>query len=313
MSKRVIFMGTPQFAVSILETLLTLPCEVVAVVSQPDRKVGRQQVVQATPVKERAIEKGISVLQPIKINDAYDELASLNPDLIVTCAYGQFIPSQILALPNYGCVNVHASLLPKYRGGAPIHMAVINGETESGITLMRMVKKMDAGAILFQDKVKIDENETMGSLSDKLMICGSQLLAKQFEQLFKKDLIEIEQDESQVSFAPNILPELEFIHFHRSSDEIVHHINGLSPSPVGYGLIQDKKMKFFSAFKKTYEGSEEVGTILGLVDNALAIKSQDGMVCISDLQLEGKKRMDAVSFWTGYKKQLEHNIFKESL
>ncbi len=313
MKKRVLFMGTPQFACSILQALNELDCDIITVISQPDRKVGRKQELKATPVKELALSYHIPVLQPEKIADVYEEIKALNPDLIVTCAYGQFIPSRILELPRFKSVNVHASLLPKYRGGAPIHMAIVNGEKESGITLMRMVKKMDAGAILFQEKVFIEKGETMGSLHDKLQVCGADLLKKHFEELFDLNIKEFEQDESKVSFAPNISREMEFVSFNRKTSEVVNHINGLSPWPVSYGLLDDKKIKFYSAFEIDYTGEEKAGTILGLIDHALAIKTEDGCIGIPDLQLEGKKRMDANAVWAGNAVSLNQHIFKETL
>ncbi len=313
MKKRVIFMGTPQFATSILQALLETSCEIIAVVSQPDRKVGRKQILQATPVKQLAVEQNIPVLQPEKISDAYEKIKALNPDLIVTCAYGQFIPQRILELPMYKCVNVHASLLPKYRGGAPIHMAIVNGEKESGITLMRMVKKMDAGAILFQDSVIIEKDETMGSLHDKLQVCGANLLKQHFEDLFDENIKEYPQDETCVSFAPNISREMEFVSFNRKSKDVVNHINGLSPWPVAYGILDDKKIKFYIAKEKEYKGEEIAGTILGLIDKSIAIKTLDGCVLVSDLQLEGKKRMDAHSVWAGNAESLNQHTFKETL
>ena len=313
MKKRVIFMGTPQFACAILEALHELDCEIITVISQPDRKVGRKQEVKATPVKELAIAYEIPVLQPEKIADAYEAIKTLNPDLIVTCAYGQFIPSRILDLPKHKSVNVHASLLPKYRGGAPIHMAIVNGEKESGVTLMRMVKKMDAGAILFQDKVLIEKGETMGSLHDKLQVCGADCLKKNFDELFDSSIQEYPQDESLVSFAPNITREMEFVSFNRKSQDIVNHINGLSPWPVAYGLLDDKKIKFYTAYEIDYQGKETVGTIIGLIDKAIAVKTIDSAVCIPDLQVEGKKRMDAASVWAGNASSLNQHIFKETL
>lgn len=312
MKKRVIFMGTPIFAVSILETLSHLNCEIIAVFSQPDRKVGRKQEITLTPVKTFALTKNYPCYQPESIKDAYDLIQTLEADLLVTCAYGQFIPSRILALPKYGAINVHASLLPKYRGGAPIHTAIIQGEKMSGVTLMRMTTKMDAGAILFQAIVDIEENETMGSLHDKLMLCGSELLKVHFDDLFKPDLIEITQNEAEVSYAPNISADQEFVSFNRNSSTIVSHINGLSPWPIAYGIVDTKKIKLYSAYSIDYTGDEKSGQIIGIIQKALAIRTRDGAVCIPELQLEGKKRCDAVSLWAGNAQQLINQIFKET-
>ena len=229
MKKRVCFMGTPQFAVAILDALVQSDVDVVAVVSQPDKRVGRKQILQATPVKERALSYNIPVLQPIKIKDSLEELKELNLDLIVTCAYGQFIPESILNTPRYGSVNIHASLLPKYRGGAPIHKAIINGETESGITIMRMVKKMDAGDIIFQESCPIYEDDDFGFLHDRLQDLGSSMIKKYLNELFNPDLKTIPQDESFVTFSYNITSEEEFVNFNDSMKNVVNKIRGLNP------------------------------------------------------------------------------------
>lgn len=313
MKKRILFMGTPEFSVHLLEALSSLEVEVIAVVSQPDRKVGRKQVLTPTPVKLKALEKNYPVLQPEKIKDAYLDILTLNPDLILTCAYGQFIPQQILDIPRFGCVNVHASLLPKYRGGAPIHMAVMNGEKESGVTLMRMVKKMDAGDILFQSAITLDENETMGSLHDRLAVCGAHLLIKHFEDLFNPELKSIPQDETLVTFSPNIPPELEFVAFNRESSTVANHIKGLSPWPLAYGVLLGKKVKFYMASPMKYEGNEVPGTVLGLIHQQLAIKTLDGCVLIPELQVEGKSRMSAKDLWLGQANVWLHQRFEEQL
>ena len=173
---RVIFMGTPEFACGILQTLIDEKYHVVAVVLQPDKKVGRKQIITQTPVKALALANNIDVIQPISIKDEYEKVLSYKPDLIVTCAYGQFVPSVILNYPKYGCINVHASLLPKYRGGAPIHKAIINGEKQTGVTIMQMIKKMDAGLMYDKCIVDIEPDDTTAILHDKLMIAGSKLL-----------------------------------------------------------------------------------------------------------------------------------------
>ena len=204
MKKRVCFMGTPQFAVGILDALLTCEIELVAVVTQPDKKVGRKQEVTATPVKIEALKHQIPVFQPEKIGSLGDEIKALDLDLIVTCAYGQFVPERILNAPRYGAINVHASLLPKYRGGAPIHKAIINGETQSGISLMRMVKKMDAGDVLFQETCPIHIDDDVQSLHDRLMALGATMIKTYLPKLFDKEIVSHPQDETMVSFAYNI-------------------------------------------------------------------------------------------------------------
>lgn len=313
MKKRLIFMGTPQFATAILETLYGLECEIIAVFTQPDRKVGRKQEWQFSPIKTLALSHQTQVFQPESIKDSLSSIQDLNPDMIVTCAYGQFIPTSILSIPKHGCVNVHASLLPKYRGGAPIHAAVINGDQVTGITLMRMVKKMDAGNILFQDHVEILDSDTMGLVHDKLMVCGQKLLLKNFEALFDEALAEIAQDETQVTYAYNIQANQEFVSFKRPMRVVMKHIMGLSPWPVAYAILENKKVKLFDAELRAYVGLEKSGTILGLQDQKLMIKCNDGAILVSEVQLEGKKRMLAKDLWLGNKEQLLGHIFKETL
>lgn len=303
MKKRVCFMGTPQFAVAILDALVQSDVDVVAVVSQPDKKVGRKQILQATPVKERAIFYHIPVLQPDKIKESLDELKELNLDLIVTCAYGQFIPESILNTPRFGSVNIHASLLPKYRGGAPIHKAIINGETETGITIMRMVKKMDAGDIIFQESCPIYEEDDFGSLHDRLQECGSNMIKKYLNELFNPDLKTIPQDESLVSFSYNITSEEEFVNFNDTVKNVVNKIRGLNPWPVAHSIIDNKKVKLFKAVKSDLSSDKEVGTVLGLYNEGLAIKVKDGVILIKELQVEGKNRMTAQAFYQGMGKQ----------
>lgn len=303
MKKRVCFMGTPEFAVAILDALVQSDVEVVAVVSQPDKKVGRKQILQATPVKERALSYNILVLQPEKIKDSTNELKELNLDLIVTCAYGQFIPETILNTPKYGSVNIHASLLPKYRGGAPIHKAIINGEDETGITIMRMVKKMDAGDIIFQQTCPIYEEDDFGSLHDRLQDLGSNMIKEYLSQLFTLDLQTIPQDESKVSFSYNISSEEEFVNFNDTMKNVYNKIRGLNPWPVSHSIIEHKKVKLFKAIKSDIISDGEVGTVIGLINEGLAIKVQDGVILIKELQVEGKNRMTAQAFYQGMGKQ----------
>lgn len=313
MQKRVIFMGTPDFAVVLLDTLSHLDCTLVGVVSQPDRPVGRKRILTPTPVKAKALELGLDVYQPEKIGELHETLKELKPDLIVTCAYGQFIPTKILELPTYGCVNAHASLLPKYRGGAPIHTVILEGEKESGVTLMRMVKKMDAGDILFQASLSIGDDETMGSLHDRLATLGGQLLAQHWADLFDPNLKSIPQDESLVSFGYNISSEQEFVSFNRTTQQVHDHIRGLNPWPVAYGRFDGRKVKLFAARKGNSDSDAQPGTILGLVEEALAVKTLDGMILITELQPEGKQRMEAKAFYLGLGKTWVNRQFEETL
>lgn len=303
MKKRVCFMGTPQFAVAILEALVHSDIEVVAVVSQPDKKVGRKQAIQATPVKEKAILYNIPVLQPDKIKNIEADIALLNLDLIVTCAYGQFIPESILNLPSYGSVNIHASLLPKYRGGAPIHKAIIQGENETGITIMRMVKRMDAGDILFQKACPIYAEDDFGTLHNRLQELGTSMIQDYLPELFSSNLKSIAQDESAVTFAYNISSEEEFVNFNDTMTNVVNKVRGLNPWPVAHSIIDSKKVKIFKVVKSKIESNNKVGTMLGFMEGGLAVKVIDGVVLIKELQLEGKNRMTAQAFYQGLGKQ----------
>ncbi len=309
MKKRVLFMGTPDFAVSLLQVLIDADVEIVAVVSQPDKPVGRKQVLMPTPVKKLALDHKLPVYQPIKIKELTQFIGDLDLDLIVTCAYGQFIPMAILEAPRCGSVNVHASLLPKYRGGAPIHRALINGDHESGVTLMRMVKQMDAGDMLAKVSVPITENDDVGSLHDKLKSVGAKLLKENLDALLNNKLEGIAQDETQVSFAYNITPEDEFVSFKRNVTVVYDHIRGLSPWPVGYGLIEGKKLKLIKAFKIIEKHEFTLGQFVAY-ENGLKIACEGGYVVVTQCQAEGKEKMEASAFYNGLGKSLLNRIFE---
>lgn len=309
MVARVVFMGTPDFAVSVLDVLVHSAVNVVGVISQPDRPVGRKKELLPTPVKAFALEHQLPVYQPEKIGLLYDELAALDLDLIVTCAYGQFIPDKILQLPRRGVVNVHASLLPKYRGGAPIHTAILNGETETGVTLMRTIKKMDAGDMIAAVKVTITDDDTVGTLHDKLKTAGADLLKVWLDPIVKGEAPSISQDESQVSFAPNITPEQEFISMKRDIKTVYNHVRGLSPWPIGYGIVNGKKLKLISASIRTSEPNVAPGTVLGY-DGGLLIACEHGILVVTQCQWEGKGRMSAEEFYRGIGKTLVKEVFE---
>ncbi|MEG0314745.1 MAG: methionyl-tRNA formyltransferase [Erysipelotrichaceae bacterium] len=307
--KRVIFMGTPVFACGILDALLASNVEVVCIVSQPDKKVGRKQILTHTPLKAYALSKGIKVIQPVNIKLAYDELKMYEPDLIVTCAYGQIIPDSILELPTYGAINVHASLLPKLRGGAPIHKAIINGDAQSGVSIMRMVKKMDAGAVMSVAKVDIDPNDTMLLLHDKLIVAGANLLKESLPKIFNGEAIFIDQDESKVTYAWNITREEELVHFSNPLSSIYNQIRGLIPNPIAYGIIDNKKIKFFSVHKNCATVSEAIGTLC-YKNNELCIACDSGYIVLEELQLEGKNKCTAKEFYNGAGKNYIGKIFE---
>lgn len=307
---KILFMGTPDIAVSMLDRILKDGYEVIGVVTQPDKKAGRKQELKMPDVKVRALEEGIAVYQPIKIKDDIEELMQLDVDLIVTCAYGQFIPERLLQYPTYGSINVHASLLPKLRGGAPIHKAIITGEKETGMSIMRMVKAMDAGPVMAQCHVAITQEDTAGSLYDKLARAGADLLSESILKLIGGSAVFVPQEEAQATFAYTIQKEEEFISFHAPIQEVYNHIRGLIPFPVGYGRVQGKKVKFHKVRMVEKQHTETPGTVVGMMMEGFAIAAQGGYVLIDEIQMEGKAKTDAKSFYNGVGKQLLSKQFE---
>lgn len=308
--KRILFMGTPEFACGILRCLVENKYNVVGVVSQPDKKVGRKQVLTPTPVKSLALSYGIEVLQPASIKDIYEEIKAMDIDCIVTCAYGQFVPTNILELAKVRCINVHASILPKYRGGAPIHKCIIAGETVSGVSIMEMVKKMDAGGVCHVKTVDILENDTMGSLHDKLMICGQEALLEVIDQVLDNTAVFVDQDEQNATFAWNVSKEEEKIDFSLKGMKVYNHIRGLIPVPAGYAYLDGKKIKFHEVSILHQTSSKQSGTILEMKDDALHVSLEDKILLIYILQPEGKPKMKAKDYYNGQGKQLIGKIFE---
>lgn len=253
---KVVFMGTPDFSVPVLQTLIKDGYEVVAVVTQPDRPKGRKRVMTPPPVKVEAQKHGIPVLQPekIRLEEAYSEVLAYNPDLIVTAAFGQILPTPILEAPKYGCINVHASLLPELRGGAPIHYSILQGKPKTGVTIMYMVEKLDAGDILTKVEVPIEEKDHVGTLHDKLSEAGAKLLSETIPALVSGNLTPIKQNEDEATFAFNIKREQEKIDWTRSGEEIYNHIRGLHPWPVAYTTLDGQVMKVWWGEKVAAEG-----------------------------------------------------------
>ena len=227
---KTVFMGTPDFAVPILDTLIK-NTEVVLVVTQPDKYVGRKKVLTFSPVKEKAIESNIPVFQPVKIREDFEEIKEYQPDLIVTCAYGQIVPKDVLDIPRLGCINVHASLLPKYRGGAPIHHAIMNGDDKTGITIMYMDVGMDTGDMISSSAIPIEEDDTLGTLSDKLSCLGAKLLEETLPSVISGTNRRVKQNENEVSYAYTIKREDEHLNFNKSAKEIYNQVRALNPGP----------------------------------------------------------------------------------
>ena len=294
----IIYMGTPDFSVPALDEL-NKNYNILAVVTQPDKEVGRKRQLKASPVKEYAINNNIKVFQPSKIRVDYKDILSLNPDIIITCAYGQIIPKEVLNYPKYGCVNIHASLLPKLRGGAPIHKAIINGYDETGVTIMYMDEKMDSGDIIYQEKVKIEENDNAGTLFDKLSILGSKMIIKVLPYIINGTNKRIKQNENEITYAYNITREEEHILFNKSTRDVYNHIRGLYPWPVGYATLDDKKVKIYSSKIGTSTKYGEAGEIINIYNDAIGVKTLDGEILITELQFEGKKRVFVKDYLNG--------------
>ena len=296
---RVIFMGTPEFAVPILEGLID-NYEVVGVVSQPDKKIGRHQTLTFPPVKELAISNNIKVFQPISIKQEYDEILKLNPDIIVTCAYGQIIPKEILDYPKLGCINVHASLLPKLRGGAPIHKAIIEGYNKTGITIMYMDTKMDNGDIISQKEIKIEEDDNLETLHDKLSILGKELLLETLPSIINGTNKRIKQQEAEVTYAYNIKREEEHIDFNKTTREIYNQIRGLSKIPGANIILDDKEIKVYESIigKEKYENRHN-GEIVDITKEGIVVKTKDSTIILTQIKPFGKKEMTAISYVNG--------------
>ncbi|MBQ6654971.1 MAG: methionyl-tRNA formyltransferase [Erysipelotrichaceae bacterium] len=290
LDKRIVFMGTPVFGREILRTLVENGYNVVGAVTQPDKLTGRKQTVTFSEVKQYALEKGIEVLQPVKIRREYQPVLDLNPDLIVTCAYGQIIPDELLNAPPSGCINVHASLLPKLRGGAPIQHAIIDGYEKTGITIMEMASRMDAGAIISQCEVEIGEEEHYGSLHDRLIIAAQQLLLDTMDSVLDHSYVAVEQNEEEVTYGYNISREEERIDFTGSYQQVFDQIRGLSPQPCAYTTIAGKKVKICSVRKSDFTCDRENGTIV-FIEKSLGVVVDKRIIIIDTLQPEGKALM----------------------
>ncbi len=306
---RIIFMGTPEFAVGTLEALIHSRHEVVAVVTQPDKPKGRGKAMQFPPVKEIAVKYGIPVMQPekVRVPEAVEELRSYNPDLIVVVAFGQILPKSILEMPRYGCVNVHASLLPKYRGAAPIQWAVINGEKESGITTMMMSRGLDKGDMLLKCKVTLDEKETGDSLHDKLAALGGPLLLETIDGMEAGTITRIVQDDSLSSYASMLTKQMGKIDWTKPAAELECLIRGLNSWPSAYTTLNGKTVKIWDADVVLAEDGEP-GEVIAVDKTRLVVKAGEHALSIRSIQPEGKKRMDIDAFLRGYGASLHEKL-----
>lgn len=299
---RVVFMGTPDFAVPVLEALTESKHEVVAVVTQPDKRKGRGKEMQYAPVKTAALNHGIEVYQPAKVKDEefQNVLRDINADVIVVVAFGQILPPSIIHMPKYGCINVHASLLPKYRGAAPIQWAVIDGEKETGITTMQMDEGLDTGDMMLKEVVPVDEKETGGSLHDKLAACGGKIILETLQKVEDGTVTYTKQDDSKSNYAKMLDKNLGKIDFTKKAVEIERLIRGLNPWPSAYTKLNGKTLKIWDA--DVLEGENETpGKIVNITKDQIWISTGEGILAVNELQLEGKKRMNTEDFLRGYK------------
>ena len=297
----VIFMGTPEFSVGILKALIA-NCNVLAVVSQPDKKIGRKQILTPTPVKVIAEENKIKVFQPVNIKEEYHDILELNPDIIITCAYGQIVPKEVLDYPSLGCINVHASLLPKLRGGAPIHKSIIEGHKETGITIMYMDVAMDSGDIISKQKTKILDNDNLETLSNRLSNIGKKLLIETLPLIIDGTNERIKQNDAEVTYAYNIKREEEKIDFNKTSREIFNQIRGLSPNPGAFMTIEGKQIKVYSS-RISDDKNNETSTVTKFYEDGIGISTSDGTIVITSLQMPGKKRISAKEYLNGAKEE----------
>ena len=299
---KVIFMGTPDFSVGTLEALIEAGHDVVLAVTQPDKPKGRGKEMQFTPVKECALKYNIPVFQPIKVRqqECIEELRRYEADIMVVVAFGQILPKEILEMTPYGCINVHASLLPKYRGAAPIQWAIINGETESGVTTMQMNEGLDTGDMLLKTVIPFEKEETGGSLHDKLSVAGAKLCVETLEGLQAGKIVPEPQGETPTAYAKMLDKQLGNINWQQSAVEIERLIRGLSPWPSAYTNWNGKIMKIWSATALEGIKTSEEGTIVKVEKDAFYVQTGDGCLKVTELQIPGKKRMDAGAFLRGY-------------
>lgn len=299
---KMIFMGTPDFSVPALKALAEQGHQVIAVVTQPDKPKGRGKAVQMTPVKEAALELNIPVYQPVKVREEgfLQQIEAMEPEVIVVAAFGQILPQRLLDIPKYGCINIHASLLPKYRGAAPIQWVIIDGEKETGITTMQMNAGLDTGDMLEKAVVPIDPEETGGSLHDKLSTAGGKLILSTLDKLEKGQLVPVPQTEENTCYAKMLDKALGKIDWNQDAQRIERLIRGLNPWPSAYTGLEGKTLKLWQAkvVEEDYPG--QPGQVVKAGKNELLIKTGKGTLSVLSLQLEGKKRMDTGAFLRGY-------------
>lgn len=294
---KVVFMGTPLFSVNILNALAN-NYDVVLVVTSPDAYVGRKKVLTPCPVKRRAIELGIPVSSPVKVCADYEDILNAKPDVIITCAYGQIVSKDILDIPKYGCINIHASLLPKYRGGAPIHYALINGEEETGVTLMYMDEGMDTGDMLVSERIKIEDNDNIEILSDKLSVLGSKMIVNYLEDIINGKIVGVKQDNDKATFARIIKRSDEHLDFNVSNRDVYNKFRALSPSPLPNFIMDDTEIKIAECELSDEEG--DASKIINEGKDYFIISCMSGSIKVTKIKPSGKNIMSVKDFKNGY-------------
>ncbi|WP_019795453.1 methionyl-tRNA formyltransferase [Streptococcus sobrinus] len=303
--KKIIFMGTPDFAATVLQGLIdSSTYKILAVVTQPDRAVGRKKEIRLTPVKEVALKYDLTVYQPEKLSGSQEmaDLMDLGADGIITAAYGQFLPSKLLDSMDFS-LNVHASLLPKYRGGAPIHYALINGDDKAGVTIMEMVKEMDAGDMVSQASLPILDEDNVGTMFEKLAVLGRDLLLDTLPDYLAGKLQPQVQDPEQVSFSPNITPEQERLDWDKSARALFNQVRGMYPWPVAHTLLKGQRFKVYQA--KPVEGQGQAGHIIEKTKKSMVVATGDGALSLLEVQPAGKPKMQITDFLNGLGQKLE--------
>lgn len=309
---KIVFMGTPDFAVEALKAIIQAGHEVMCVVTQPDKPKGRGKEMQFTPVKQCALEHQIPVLQPVKVREAesVEALRALGADIFVVAAFGQILPKELLTMPKYGCVNIHASLLPKYRGAAPIQWAVINGEKESGVTIQQMGEGVDTGDILLKRAVALDNKETGESLYDKLSRLGAELIVEVLPEIEAGKVIPEKQEEALSTHVGKITKAMGLIDWNKSAEELERLVRGLNSWPSAYTFFRGKTLKIWETEVLGEKESGEAGSIAAVTKTSVIVNTGAGKLALTNVQLEGKKRMEVKDFLLGYKVEAGEKLGK---
>ncbi|QVK18830.1 methionyl-tRNA formyltransferase [Mycoplasmatota bacterium] len=288
---KIVFMGTPEFSINVLQALIDSEHDVVGVVTQPDRFVGRKKILTPPPIKALALNYQIPVFQPEKIKEDYQQIILWKPDLIITCAYGQIIPKALLDFPPYKAINVHASLLPKYRGGAPIHQAIIDGCQKTGVTIMYMDVKMDEGDIISQEEVVIEKNDNVGTMHQKLSVVGAKLLMESLPSIFSGTNQRLKQNPHEATYASNIKPQDELIDWNNDGEAIYNQVRGLNPWPGAYTMLDHKRVKIYDCEVVQGKQHQSSGEIIQINKNTIIITTgNETCIKVNEVQLAGKKR-----------------------